>query len=283
MNTGGEAPLVDAELLARLERLTLEWRACFLGIAGGSNSSRHRGSGQEFFDHRHFHVGDDLRDVNWRAYMRFERLFLKMFQLEPRVPIRVLLDASASMTAGCGLGEAAKFDCARRLAAALIYIALVQLASGGRSHFAPVEARLRGLKASGRTNFAAVVREYLEQHPQPGLAIVISDFLDDSGSLQPLAYLSSFGHEIMLVQIWSEEDRLPTGEGELELIHSETGAVMKMALDEGAREAHARAFDHHTNEIRAMAVRNGGRYASISTKMRLEEAIFGPLALRYKF
>ena len=300
MNTVGDAPLVDAELLARLERLTLEWRACFLGIAGGSNSSRHRGSGQEFFDHRHFHVGDDLRDVNWRAYMRFERLFLKMFQLEPRVPIRVLLDASASMTAGCRAGEAAKFDCARRLAAALIYIALVQLdsillqpfsdhlqrpqlASGGRSHFAPVEARLRGLKAGGRTNFAAVVREYLEQHPQPGLAIVISDFLDDSGSLQPLAYLSSFRHEIILVQIWSEEDRLPTGEGELELIHSETGAVMKMALDEGAREAHARAFDHHTNEIRAMAVRNGGRYASISTKMRLEEAIFGPLALRYKF
>ena len=38
---------------------------------------RFTGSGQEFLDHRHFHYGDDLRAVNWRAYLRLEKLFLK--------------------------------------------------------------------------------------------------------------------------------------------------------------------------------------------------------------
>ena len=64
--------------------------------------SRFAGPGQEFLDHRNFHHGDDLRAVNWRAYMRLEKLFLKMFQVEPRVPVRLLLDTSASMTAERG-------------------------------------------------------------------------------------------------------------------------------------------------------------------------------------
>ena len=40
--------------------------------------------------------------MNWRAYLRLEKLFLKMFQLEPRIPVRVLLDVSQSMAAGAG-------------------------------------------------------------------------------------------------------------------------------------------------------------------------------------
>ena len=90
---------------------------------GGHNSSRFAGAGQEFLDHRHFHHGDDLRAVNWRAYLRLEKLFLKMFQVEPRVPVRMLLDTSESMNPTGGL----KFDYARKLAAALCYVGLVRL------------------------------------------------------------------------------------------------------------------------------------------------------------
>ena len=85
-------PLVDRQFLERLERLTLYWQKSFNGLVGGHNLSRFAGPGQEFLDHRNFHSGDDLRAVNWRAYLRFEKLFLKMFQIEPRVPVRLLLD-----------------------------------------------------------------------------------------------------------------------------------------------------------------------------------------------
>src|SRR5688572_21195291 len=69
-------PLIDQKFLERLERLTLHWQKSFLGLVGGHNASRYPGSGQEFLDHRGFHHGDDLRAVNWRAYMRLEKLIL---------------------------------------------------------------------------------------------------------------------------------------------------------------------------------------------------------------
>src|SRR5438874_12954442 len=118
-----EAPLLDREFLEKLERLTIHWHKSFAGLVGGHNRSRFPGAGQEFLDHRNFHHGDDLRAVNWRAFMRLEKLFLTMFQVEPRVPVRMLLDTSASMLTHGG----AKFDYARQLAGALCYVGLVRL------------------------------------------------------------------------------------------------------------------------------------------------------------
>src|SRR5947207_7510905 len=93
-------PLLETPLLEKLERLTIHWRKSLPGLVGGHNTSRFAGAGQEFLDHRNFHHGDDLRAVNWRAYLRLEKLFLKMFQLEPRIPVRILLDVSNSMETG---------------------------------------------------------------------------------------------------------------------------------------------------------------------------------------
>src|SRR4249920_3265239 len=121
------APLLDREFLEKLERLTIQWQKSLPGLVGGHNTSRFAGAGQEFLDHRHFHHGDDLRAVNWRAYLRLEKLFLKMFQVEPRVPVRLLLDTSESMTAHGG----SKLDYARKIAAALCYVGLVRLDSIG--------------------------------------------------------------------------------------------------------------------------------------------------------
>ena len=57
----------------------------------------------------------------------------------------------------------------------------------------------------------------MSSYPQRGLIIVISDFLDDAGCERPLQYLADYGHELMLLQVWSEEDRTPPWLGELEL------------------------------------------------------------------
>ena len=67
------AELLDGKSLKRLERLTIRWNRSFQGLLGGNNVSRYAGVGHEFLDHRHFHRGDDLRAVNWRAYMQIGR------------------------------------------------------------------------------------------------------------------------------------------------------------------------------------------------------------------
>ena len=241
-------PLLDREFLEKLERLTIHWQKSFPGLVGGHNKSRLPGSGQEFLDHRNFHHGDDLRAVNWSAYLRLEKMFLKMFQVEPRVPVRMLVDLSTSMTAYGG----GKFDYARKLAASLCYVGLVRLdsievhgfsnrlghrisSSGGRHRFPGVMDRISALVPQGPTDYMSMTREFIGLYSQRGLVVIISDFLDDRGCERALQYMADFGHELMLLQVWSEEDRVPPWTGELELRDAETGTAMKLDFDDQAR------------------------------------------------
>jgi hypothetical protein len=107
--------------------------------------------------------------------------------------------------------------------------------------------------------------------------VVISDFLDDGDCTKALQYLADFGHELMLVQVWADEDRTPPWEGELDLEDAETGARLNMTFDASAREDYAKSFDEYSDQIERVAVRNGGRYVGISTGLTVEEAIFGPI------
>jgi uncharacterized protein (DUF58 family) len=283
-------PLVDRKFLEKLERLAIHWQKSFPGLVGGRNSSRFSGAGQEFLDHRHFHHGDDLRAVNWRAYLRLEKLFLKLFQVEPRVPVRVMLDTSLSMATN----ERGKFDYACRLAAALAYVGLVRLdtiliqpfgaalgepfrAGGGRHRFAPAVEYLTALEPAGASGFMSVVREFLASYAQSGLLVVISDFLDDAGCEKPLQYLADFGHELLLIQLWDDDDRTPPWDGEIELEDAENARTVVLRFDRAAAGRYTEAFDAHARGVQSLAMRNGGRYVGLATSMPIEEAVFGPL------
>jgi uncharacterized protein (DUF58 family) len=283
--------LIDSAFLQKLERLAIQWQKSFPGLVGGHNISHFSGPGQEFLDHRQFHHGDDLRAVNWRAYLRLEKLFLKMFQVEPRIPVRILLDCSNSMTTG----SISKFDYARKLAAALCYVGLVRLdticlqpfahdlgdsflCGGGRHRFIPAVNFLQNLKPSGQTNYFQVAREFISTYPQRGLLIVISDFLDDQDCERPLQYLADFGHELILLHVWDEEDRTPPWEGQLDLTDAETGAVLEIGFDDATRRAYIEAFDDYAKNVQRIGLRNSGRYVGLSTATTIEEAVFGPIA-----
>ncbi len=285
------ASIIDRAFLEKLERLAIHWRQSFPGLVGGHNASLYAGPGQEFLDHRRFHAGDDLRSVNWRAYLRLDKLFLKMFRIEPHTPVRLLIDTSESMTTGA----APKFDYARRLAAALAYVGLVRLdtiliqpfsdglrgdgfrCSGGRHRFGPAADYLTSIEAGGRTDFTRTARQFVANYAQRGLVVIISDFLDDAGCEAPIEHLADFGHELNLIHLWAEEDRSPPWEGRLELEDAETGARRELDCDAEARGRYAARFDAWTSGLRKLALRGGGRFASLATSMPVEEAVFGPL------
>lgn len=284
------SPLLESKFLHKLERLAVRWQKSFAGLVGGHNASHFAGPGQEFLDHRNFHHGDDLRAVNWRAYLRLEKLFSKMFQVEPRVPVRLLIDCSASMDTGA----LSKFDYARKLAAALCYIGLVRLdaiclqpfgaglgepflCGGGRHRFVTAANFLNGLAPNGKTDYFQTVRQFVSKHEERGLLIVISDFLDDAQCERPLQFLADYGHELLLIHLWSDEDREPSWTGQLELTDAETGQVQELAFDDQARIGYTAAFDQFARGIQATADRNGGRYVGLSTTTSLEDAVFGPL------
>lgn len=282
--------LIDQKLLEKLERLTLHWQKSFPGLVGGRNASRFSGPGQEFLDHRHFHHGDDFRAVNWRAYLRFEKLLLKLFQVEPRIPVRILVDSSESMSTG----KTPKFDYARKLAAALTYVGLVRLdtvclqsfsdtlggscnCGGGRHRFLPAVHFLNDLALSGPSNFLQVARQFSSNYPQRGLAVILSDFLDQNDPEKPLQYIADLGHELLLVHVWAPEDREPPWSGELDLIDAETGVHLEIDANDETRRAYREAFDDYARKLQTVALRTGGRYIGLPVDINVEEAIFGEM------
>ena len=151
------------------------------------------------------------------------------------------------------------------------------LCTGGRHRFGPVLDSLGAMEAGGQTDFFAVLREFISRYSQRGLVIVISDFLDDQGCERALQLLADFGHELLLLQIWSEQDRTPPWDGELELEDAETGGRLKVQFDQSARARYTQAFDEYAAAIRKLALRNSGRYAGVTTAQPVEEVVFGPL------
>jgi uncharacterized protein (DUF58 family) len=214
-----------------------------------------------------------------------------MFHIEPRIPVRLLIDVSLSMSTGQG----SKFDYGRRLAAGLSYVGQVRLenitllpfhstldhgfvSSGGRHRFGPTVDFLSELRPTGHTKLSGVVRDFTSRYMQRGLLLIISDFLDDGGAVRALELLAEFGHELFLIQVWDDEDREPPWKGWLELEDAETGAMQQVHFDRHARREYTAAFDEYARSLERVAAASGGRYAGLSTSQSLEEAIFGPIS-----
>src|SRR5437588_7794563 len=92
--------LFDAEFMRKLERLSLISRKLKQGRLKRERRSPKRGQSVEFADYRTYAHGDDLRRVDWNAYARMERLFIKLYQEEEDLTVHILLDASKSMDWG---------------------------------------------------------------------------------------------------------------------------------------------------------------------------------------
>src|SRR6187401_3210506 len=112
--------LITPELLRRLDQFQLLAARRAKSAARGERRSRARGQSVEFADYRTYSHGDDFRYIDWNLYGRLEKLFVKLYEEERELPVRIFLDASESMT----FGEPRKFDFARQVAAAIGYVAL---------------------------------------------------------------------------------------------------------------------------------------------------------------
>ena len=133
---------LEPAVLARLAALPLDARVPMLGNVSGRHRSPIRGSSLEFSEYRKYVPGDDTRRLDWRAYARSDRFFIKEFEADTNLRMCLVVDTSGSMQYGDG--GMTKLDYARRIAGTLAYLAarretpLVSIspakASRGRSH-----------------------------------------------------------------------------------------------------------------------------------------------------
>jgi uncharacterized protein (DUF58 family) len=177
-----------------------------------------------------------------------EKLFLKLYEEERELPVRIFLDASESMA----FGEPRKFDFARQIAAAMGYVALCGFDRVSVVAFPdnPEETAVRGalrsvrgrkssltyfqnlsqLTAKGSADFNAALRRGALETRQAGVAVVLSDFLDPAGYEPGLTALVGRGFQVNAVQILAPDELAPTTFGDLRLVDAETGTLQEVTF-----------------------------------------------------
>lgn len=285
--------LFDSNFLQKLEYLSLVSRRVFRGELLAQKRTKQLGGGIEFADHREYAPGDDFRHVDWNLYARHGELLLKRFQEEQDLHVYVLLDCSRSMS----IGNPSKFDLARRIAAALAYIALADLdrvaivafANGVVADFPLTRGKARVLSllefleqqtASGEaTNLSDLVTAFVHRTQRPGLAIVVSDFFDPQGYQPAIDKLRHHQFEPRLIQVHDATEADPQLLGDVELLDLESNELRRLTVTERNLAQYRQAFADFIASIRTYCGRYGLHETIARTDEPFDELILGMMRL----
>src|SRR3954468_3532822 len=97
--------LLNAQTLARLAGVKLRARAVVEGVLSGLHRSPHQGQSVEFAEHKEYAPGDEIRHIDWKAYGKFDKYYVKRFEHETNLRCFLAIDASASMGFGAPVSK----------------------------------------------------------------------------------------------------------------------------------------------------------------------------------
>jgi uncharacterized protein (DUF58 family) len=246
------------------------------GFYAGKHRSPYPGASAEFRDYKDYVAGDSLDRIDWRAYGRSRRLFIRRYEDETDMTAYLLVDTSASMRYAGGK-RPAKFQVAARVAAALAYLMLRQgdktalglfadrltsyLPPGGtRRHLFEMVRALEAVKPERATGLPQALEQCAGVFRKRGRLVVLSDFFTEpAGLFDALSQFLHRGYSVLLLQVLDpDEIHLPdqavarfvdmeTGE-EVEVDPDELRTAYQRRFEEGlkhlAREAEARRIEH---------------------------------------
>lgn len=287
--------MLSTKLLRQLEQFQLLAQRRAKSAARGERRSRARGQSVEFADYRTYVAGDDFRYLDWNLYGRLERLFVKLYEEERELPVRIFLDASESMT----FGQPRKFDFARQVAAAVGYVALCGFDRVSVIAFPdqPEQSAVRGalrsvrgrksaleffrnitqLSAAGSVNLNEALRRAALEARQAGVAVVLSDFLDPAGYEKGLEALVGRGFQVNAVQILSPEELNPSTYGDLKLVDAESGSIQEVTFGKYRLKSYQQTVQNFCQRLREFCQSRGMRFFMASSGTPLEQLLLQQL------
>ena len=210
---------LEPSVLARLAALPLDARFPMLGNVSGRHRSPIRGSSLEFSEYRKYVPGDDTRRLDWRAYARSDRFFIKEFEADTNLRMCLVVDTSGSMQ--YGNGALTKLDYARRLAGTLAYLAARQGDAVGlycagatftreippkrnAAHLRHVLDQIGSMEAAGETGLPQALHEAAERVRQRALIVIISDLFIPPPELRScFQHLRFRKHDVACSTCWN--------------------------------------------------------------------------------
>ena len=292
-----DASLFDSAFLSKLEQLYLLSRKVFRGDQHAERRSRQTGSSMEFADYRNYTSGDDLRTVDWNVFGRLNRLFVKLFEAEQDLHVSLLVDCSASMRwkpERTAAGSFSKFDHARRVAAALAYVALAnqdrvnlfpfgaELGADlgfvrGKQQFHAVLDFLKRLpQSTGQTEMLPCFRSFARHLKRRGLVLVLSDLFDPQAA-DALTYLRQQQFEVVALQVLDPAELDPTlagaAGGDLRLADCESGDEFDVLADGRLLEGYRSALAGFIAAVEGNCRKRGMGFIQTTTAVPFEDLV----------
>ena len=258
------------------------------GAFTGLHRSFLKGSAMEFAEMRDYTPGDDLRRLDWKAYARSDRFFLKEYESETNARVYFYLDTSGSMnfTTRDGVSRLAY---AKRVVAhlslLLLYqgdsVGVVQEEDGGfssqryrgESNIFHILEALEGIKAEGPTQMVEQLGQMTEQLPRRSIVVVVSDFFCSLSPLEEeLDHMRHCAHEVTCLQVISEREAHLTEKNNIAFKDLETGAVVQSKVS-GIKESYREKYLAHQRALKEGCVSHRAIYQQVLMEEPLDEAL----------
>ncbi len=286
---------LDSEALARLGAMPLEARQAMTGSVAGRHRSPHRGSSVEFAEYRKYVQGDDTRRLDWKAYARSDRYYIKEFEADTNLRAYFVIDASASM--GFSAADEPRIQFARKLAATLSYLIINQGDAAGLSicqekihlEIPPTRkaAQLNNIldvlaktKPTGETGLVEALHTIAEKTNQRALVIIMSDLFCDTDKLtDALQHLRYRKHDVAVFHLLDKQEVDFDFERPHRFIDMEdqTSVVAEPAL---IADDYRNAMQHFLNEVKTACHNVRADYHLITTNQSYEKIIHDFLSMR---
>jgi uncharacterized protein (DUF58 family) len=286
---------LDPHALARLAAMPLFARRPMVGSVSGMHASPHRGASVEFAEYRRYVPGDDLRRLDWRAFGRTDRYYVKEFEADTNLRMCLVLDTSGSM--GYGSTELTKIEYARRMVGSLAYLAVQQGDAVGLTCIAEdivrtvpprrTPSHLRGLfdilentEAVGDTQLVSRLHEFAETTCQRALVVILSDLFTAPAQLrEAFDHLRFRKHDVTVFHLLDPQElnfefRRPT-----RFVDMEGGASI-FADPSEIIDRYQKAMAEYLDELKGIVLESAIDYHRISVDEDYEQVLFRFLAGR---
>lgn len=291
---------LDPVQLARLGSLPIKARVIVEGALSGMHRANVHGSSVEFAEHKEYSPGDELRHVDWKAYAKLDRYYVKQFEQESQLTVWLVLDASASMKfQGGGL---AKLEYGGLALAALAYLVIQQqdkvglLAAGDRAIEVMVPPRARtthlhdllsvmdGIMTKGGTGdespAAALDRIAELSRRRRALIVLASDLFDpDDETVRALANLRAQHHDVSVLHVMDPHERTFPYEGLTEF-HALESQTKLLANPLAIKKDYLERMEAFCAKVHGTLANAGVDYHEVLTDTPLEDTLLGLLVSR---
>ena len=222
-------------LLARAKSLHIVSSRLLEGLLSGNYRTVFKGPGIEFDEVGEYVDTDDARSIDWNVSSRMGSPFTKTYREEREIALSLIVDVSASMTAGTS--ESTKADVANTVSALFALSAvqnndrvgavfftnriekLVKLGKG-MTHASRLVRDMATLKPQGRgSDLGLACRIVHESLKRRGICVIVSDFRMNTG-LRELTLLSK-KHDVIAVKVTDPADMKFPRTGLIELVDPE--------------------------------------------------------------